>query len=253
MNQPTMYDTVRVDPAPEAQSRIDPITGKADEFLEDENFSYSGYQITREEFFAHAREPALCICGNRLYVNKVCQHKAPDTSRVLVMVNSEQKKIILKPCSEELKDSVPWTTAKGNTRHILCKPAFCALISALTGWDLNNRYKMIGKLVRNKGDRLFLFDLNAALIYPRKATLDESGNVIHSSITREPVYMESWRHQFGLPVEEHERTYAINRFDEYVVISVQTKPPQTQSHPQLDREENEDGVIENDQRPSDNP
>jgi hypothetical protein len=248
-----MFDMPGAEPAPEEQTRIDPATGKADEFVTDENFSYAGYQITREEFFAHAREPALCICGNRLYVNKVCQRKAPDTSRVLIMVNSQQKKIILKPCSEEIKDSVPWTTAKGNMRHILCKPAFCALISALTGWDLNNRYKMIGKLVRNKGERLFIFDLNAALIYPRKATLDESGNVVSSRINREPVYMESWRHQFGLPVEEHERTYAINRFDDYVVISVQTKPPQTQSRPQLEREENNDGVIENSQPPRDNP
>jgi hypothetical protein len=231
-------DTTGADPAPDEQTAIDPVTGKTDEFVSDDNFSYEGYQITREEFFAHAREPALCICGNKLYANKVCIRKAPDTSRVLIMVNSELKKIVLKPCSEEIKDSVPWTTAKGNMRHILCKPAFCALISSLTGWDLSNRYKMIGKLVRSNGERLFIFDLNAALIYPRKSTLDESGNVIKSSINREPVYMESWRHQFGLPVEEHERTYAINRFDDYVVISVQSQTPQAKPKPQLDRKIN---------------
>ena len=32
--------------------RIDPVTGKKDEFVLDEDFSYAGYQITREEFFA---------------------------------------------------------------------------------------------------------------------------------------------------------------------------------------------------------
>lgn len=244
MEQQMTFDAPGAEMPPEETARIDPATGKADEFTTDENFSYAGYQITREEFFAHAREPALCICGNRLYVNKVCLHKAPDTSRVLIMVNSEQKKVILKPCSEEIKDSVPWVTAKGNMRHILCKPAFCALISTLTGWDLNNRYKMIGKLVRNRGERLFIFDLNAALIYPRKASLDGAGNVVRGSINREPVYMESWRHQFGLPVEEHERTYAINRFDNYVVINVAPKVSQVQARPQLDREEIENGNHE---------
>ena len=143
------------------QIGIDPVTGKTDEFVQDEAFSYAGYQITREEFFAHAREPALSICGNKLYVNKVCLKKAPDTARVLVMVSPQQKKIILKPCSEETKDSVPWMTTKGNIRQITCKPAFCALIAELTGWNLNNRYKMIGKMVRNRGERLFIFDLNA--------------------------------------------------------------------------------------------
>ena len=224
-------------PATIAPAEIDPVTGKADEFLTDDAFSYAGYQITREEFFAHAREPALSFCGNKLYVNKVCLRKAPDTSRVLVMVSPEQKKIILKPCSEETKDSVPWMTIKGNIRQITCKPAFCALIAELTGWNLNNRYKMIGKMVRNRGARLFIFDLNAALIYPRKSMLDEEGNVVPGKMTREPVYMESWRHQFGLPVEEHERTYAINRFDDYVVISVQGKKNAPKMKPQLDKEE----------------
>ena len=60
---------------------IDPVTGREDEFMQDDNFSFSGYQIAREEFFAHAREPALIITGNRLYANKVCLNKAPDAER----------------------------------------------------------------------------------------------------------------------------------------------------------------------------
>ena len=231
------FDGVGQPQAIQVQADIDPITGKVDEFLSDENFSYAGYQITREEFFAHAREPALSICGNKMYVNKVCLKKAPDTNRVLVMISPEQKKIILKPCSEESKDSVPWMTATGKIRQIICKPAFCALIADLTGWNLNNRYKMIGKMVRNRGERLFIFDLNAALIYPRKPVMDDDGNVVRNALTREPVYMESWRHQFGLPVEEHERTYSINRFDDYVVISVQGKTSTMPLKPQLDRRE----------------
>ena len=92
----------------EPQTVIDPATGKKDEFIKDDSFSYAGYQITREEFFAHAREPALSICGNKLYVNRVCLRKAPDASRVQIMVHPQQKKLILKPSSEEMKDSVPW-------------------------------------------------------------------------------------------------------------------------------------------------
>ena len=221
----------------QALEPIDPVTGKADEFIHDDNFSYAGYQITREEFFAHAKEPALSFCGNKLYVNKVCLKKAPDASRVFVMVSPEQKKIILTPCTEETKDSVPWVTLRGNARQITCKDAFCALIAELTGWNLNNRYKMIGKMVRNNGKRLFIFDLKTALIYPRNTMMDEDGNVVPGKMSREPVYMESWRHQFGLPVEEHQRTYAINRFDDYVVISVQGKKNTPKMKPQLDKEE----------------
>lgn len=75
--------------------RIDPVTGKEDEFLLDDDFSYAGYQITREEFFAHSREPQLTICGNKLYLNKVCLRKAPDVSRIQVLINEEEKKLVI--------------------------------------------------------------------------------------------------------------------------------------------------------------
>ena len=217
--------------------RIDPVTGKKDEFIEDDSFSYSGYQITREEFFAHSREPALTISGNRLYLNKVCFRKAPDTSRIQVLINETEKKIVIKPCTEEKKDSIQWTTPKGAMRKILCKPAFCIQLAEVTGWDINNRHKMIGKLIRTNGERLFMFDMTSALIFPGKEELDEEGNVIRSSYSKDPVYLDSWAHQFGLPVEEHEARYSINRFDGFVTISVQDRNPKRKQKPMLDREE----------------
>lgn len=122
-------------------------------------------------------------------------------------------------------------------RRILCKDAFCSLLTELMGWNLNNRHRMIGKMIRADGERLFLFDLSAALIYPGKAVLDEEGNVVKSIYTKSPVYKESWEHQFGLPVEEHERRYTINRFDDFVTISVQDRGPGSTPRPILKREE----------------
>lgn len=217
--------------------RIDPATGKEDEFVLDDEFSYAGYQIAREEFFAHSREPQLTIVGNRLYLNKVCLRKAPDVSRIQVLINEENKKIVIKPCEEELKDSLLWCTPKGNMRRILCKDAFCSRLTDVTGWNLNNRHRMIGKMIRAEGDRLFLFDMDAALIFPGKAVLDEEGNVIKSIYTNNPVYAESMQNQFGLPVEEHERRYTINRFDDFVTISVQDRGPVSTARPALNREE----------------
>ena len=227
---------------PDEPERIDPITGLKDEFVIDDDFSYSGYQITREEYFAHAREPSLTICRNKLYLNKVCYRKAPDVIRIQILINEEEKKIGIKPCSEEKKDSIQWITDKGNVRQLLCKPALCLQIVEVTGWDLSNRHKMIGKLIRTNGERLFLFDMKSALIYPGKKQFDADGNLIKTSFSKDPVYDESWQHQFGLPVEEHERRYAINRFDGFVTISIQDRKPKTKPRPSLDREETDNGI-----------
>ena len=69
------------------------------------------------------------------------------------------------------------------------------------------------------------------------SVLDEEGKVVKSIYTKNPVYKESWEHQFGLPVEEHERRYTINRFDDFVTISVQDRGPGSTPRPILKREE----------------
>ncbi len=176
-----------------------------------------------------------------MYLNKVCHRKAPDTERIQVLINEEQKKIVIKPCSEEKKDSVQWVTAKGSMRKILCKPPLIIQIIEVTGWDMNNRHKMIGKLIRYNGERIFQFDLAAALIYPGKQVQDENGNVVKTSFSKDPVYNESWEHTFGLPVEEHERRYSIDRFDGYVTINLQDRTPKAKPRPSLDREEQQNG------------
>jgi hypothetical protein len=60
--------------------------------------------------------------------------------------------------------------------------------------------------------------MSAALIFPGKAVLDEEGNVIKSIYTKNPVYKESWEHQFGLPVEEHERRYTMCALISFLVL-----------------------------------
>ena len=90
-------------------------------------------------------------------------------------------------------------------RRILCKDAFCSLLTELMGWNLNNRHRMIGKMIRADGERLFLFDLSAALIYPGKAVLDEEGNVVKSIYTKSPVcsYSPGCITLFLMPVMIH--------------------------------------------------
>ena len=145
-------------------------------------FSYDGYQVVRAEFFAHLFEPSVTFNKETVSVNMACLRKLPNTEYVQFLVNPEERKLAVKPCSEDMKDSFRWSSGEGKKskpKKITCR-IFFAKVMDLMGWDPKNRYKILGKLMRNKGDTIFVFDLNSAETYQNKGR--------NSSASRTPLY-----------------------------------------------------------------
>ena len=128
--------------------------------IEDDSFSYKGYQVVRGEFFAHINEPSVTFSGNKVSVNRTCLKKVPDFDYMQILVNPEAKKLAIRPCAEETKDSFRWCSANGKRtpKQVTCR-VFFAKVFSLMGWDMSYRYKLLGKLIRSGGDLLFVFDL----------------------------------------------------------------------------------------------
>lgn len=181
-----------------------------------EPFSYDGYQVVRGEFFAHLFEPSVTLNNEKVAVNSACIRKLPETEYVQFLVNPKEKKLAVKPCSEDTKDSFPWssTDSKGKKRpkSISCK-IFFAKIMNLMNWDPNCRYKILGKLVRANTDVLFVFDLKSAETYQKR-------NANGENTSRKALYPEDWRDQFGVPVNEHQDHTIINIFDDSTVFKI---------------------------------
>lgn len=190
-----------------------------DKNIEESNFSYDGYQVVRGEFFAHLFEPSVTIKDEKVSVNMACIRKLPTVEYVQFLVNPTEKKLAVKPCDEEVKDSFRWATASGDgknkPRQISCK-IFFAKVMKLMDWDPSYRYKILGKLVHSGKDYLFVFDLSCAETFlPRK---DKEGNT-----NRNAYYPEEWNNQFGVPVNEHKDTIQINIFDDYAVFKIESE------------------------------
>jgi len=203
-------------------------TPKEIEIIEDDAFSYEGFQVVRGEFFAHIYEPSFTFNGNKVSVNTACIKKLPEIDFVQILVNPEEKKLAVRPCSEDEKDSFRWCTANSTKRapkQITCRMFFAKVIS-LMDWNPNYRYKLLGKLIRSGGELLFVFDLTTPEIFMK--TIKDDGKVKSS---RTPTYPEEWKNQFGLPVEEHQKSLQINIFDGYAVFGIQDaateQPPQS--------------------------
>ena len=198
-------------------------------YIKEEEFSYDGYQVVRGEFFAHLFEPSVTFKDAKVSVNAACLNKLPDVTFVQFLVNPKEKKLAVKPCDEELRDSFPWTSrtadGKRKPKQISCE-MFFAKVMKLMGWDPTYRYKVLGKLIRTKTDTLFVFDLTGAEKYKRKDA--ETGR-----LDRKAYYPVDWMDRFGVPVNEHQDLTLVSIFDDYTVF-------------RIDKEEEREGKIQND-------
>ena len=202
--------------------------------IDDPSFSYHGYQVVRGEYFAHINEPTITFSDYRLSVNAACLKKAPDVEFVQVLVNAREHKLLIRPSTEDVKDSFPWCTARRKTKYITCR-MFMLMLVDLLQWNPDYKYKMIGKQIRSNGESLFVFDLSSTEIFQRQIVDDENG-VKRRKTLRKPLYPDDWKNQFGLPVDEHKKALQVNIFDGYAVFSV--TDPNKREIPSTGNEEN---------------
>lgn len=184
--------------------------------VQDDAFSYDGYQVVRGEFFSHIYEPSITFNNCKVSLNTACLNRLPDVSYVQILVNPEEKKLAVRPSSDEEKDSFLWCTAKSAKRkpkQITCRMFFAKIVQ-LMGWNPNYRYKLLGKLVKSGEEYLFIFDLTAMEIYQRVMDGEKP------KTSRTPIFPAEWQNQFGLPVEEHRKLLQVNIFDGYTVFGL---------------------------------
>lgn len=182
-----------------------------------EDFNFDGFQVVRQEFFAHLREPSITFNNGKFGVNTACISKFPSMEYAQVLINRETKILALRPCADSARDAFRWCTeskGKRKPRTLTCRLFFAKIID-LMGWDPQHRYKLLGKLVHANGIYLIAFDLTSTEVYERTTTEGAKPKT-----SRIPAYPAAWKNQFGLSFEEHEKSMQINTFDGYAIYSV---------------------------------
>lgn len=190
------------------------------EDIPDENFNYDGYQVVRREFFAHVFEPSITFNNSKISLNTACINKLPDVDYVQILVNPEEKKLVVRPCCEDEKDSFLWCTkssTKRKAKYITCR-VFFAKVVQLMNWNPDYRYKLLGKIIRTCDEYLLCFDLKETEIYQRILHDDDK-----PKIPCKPVYPVEWQNQFGLPIEEHRKLLQVNIFDGFTVFGIKDR------------------------------
>ena len=215
---------------------------KAIELAED--FSYDGYQVVRRELFAHLREPAVVIRRDSVTFNTACIAGLEDAVYIQILVNQDNKRMVVRKCEENDKDALRWCVAKPDKRKSrkMTNKIFSAMMYEMMGWNLDCRYKILGHKITFEDETIYVFDLMETEIFldikGKRAKKDtesqsttESANNIEETVSsntdnersaeeikrknRIPFYPKEWKDSFGLPVEEHRKALEINMLDGY--------------------------------------
>lgn len=222
------------------------IDQKALELAQD--FSYDGYQVVRRELFAHLREPAVVIRRDSVTFNTACIAGLEDAVYIQILVNQDNKRMVVRKCEENDKDALRWCIEKPDKRKSrkMSNKLFSAMMYDMMGWNTDCRYKILGHKITHEDETMYIFDLLETEIFmdtkrKKKANPDsvekkeelvtaetdqtpeqnqeEIAAKVARKLNRIPFYPKDWKDSFGLSVEEHKRALETNLTDGYIEFS----------------------------------
>lgn len=222
------------------------IDQKALELAQD--FSYDGYQVVRRELFAHLREPAVVIRRDSVTFNTACIAGLEDAVYIQILVNQDNKRMVVRKCEENDKDALRWCIEKPDKRKSrkMSNKLFSAMMYDMMGWNTDCRYKILGHKITHENETMYIFDLLETEIFmdtkrqkktnpdsvEKKEELvtaetdqtpeqnqEEIAAKVARKLNRIPFYPKNWKDSFGLSVEEHKKALETNITDGYIEFS----------------------------------
>lgn len=222
------------------------IDQKALELAQD--FSYDGYQVVRRELFAHLREPAVVIRRDSVTFNTACIAGLEDAVYIQILVNQDNKRMVVRKCEENDKDALRWCIEKPDKRKSrkMSNKLFSAMMYDMMGWNTDCRYKILGHKITHEDETMYIFDLLETEIFmdtkrKKKANPDsvekkevlvtaetdqtpeqnqeEIAAKVARKLNRIPFYPKNWKDSFGLSVEEHKKALETSITDGYIEFS----------------------------------
>jgi hypothetical protein len=177
--------------------------GKID-FIEREvdKFDFEGYEVVRREFFSKATCPAVTFKYGSVVFNVRAIRKLMECKFIQILMNTEKKLMIVKPCEEEVRDSLQWSRVNKDGKVVsrgITGKVFTAQLFKDMNWSIESTVKVLGTLLTCKGEKIFIFDLNNAEAYLHLAepSADES-----KRRKRVPFMPEHWQGNYGQSYED---------------------------------------------------
>ncbi len=180
--------------------------------------------------------------------NTACIAGLEDAVYIQILVNQDNKRMVVRKCEENDKDALRWCIEKPDKRKSrkMSNKLFSAMMYDMMGWNTDCRYKILGHKIIHEDETMYIFDLLETEIFmdtkrKKKANPDsvekkeesvtaetdqtpeqnqeEIAAKVARKLNRIPFYPKAWKDSFGLSVEEHKKALETNLTDGYIEFS----------------------------------
>lgn len=174
------------------------------------------YEVVRQDYFFSMEEPQFTFKNGKAYINAFGLRLYPDMDYIQILIDKEEKTMIVKPFREKVKDSFRWSAGKKRQpRHMRCVPLYY-MVYQMMGWNVNARYRITGYQHERGKESVLYFDLKEAICY----------------VNDKEYFPKEWEASFGILETIHNNTEIVTVFEEDALFEV-TLPVNEKNRSQL--------------------
>jgi hypothetical protein len=211
-----------------------------------DRFDFDGFEVVRREWFSKANCPAVTLKYGSVLFNVRAIRKLNECRFIQILINTEKKLMIVKPCDEDDKDSLQWSKLDKHNKTVprmIRGDVFTAHLYNDMKWGIESTVKVLATLQICNGERIFVFNLANAEAYLRLA--EPSADDPKRRIRKE--YMPShWQGHYGESYEES-KNQIVTTFEGvpegFVKITLPSKEIKHNSSTEKPKEETENGTT----------
>ena len=152
------------------------------------------FQVVSGEMFSHTQDPVLRITTCGVTFNFNCILRLNGASFVEILFNPVERMIVVRPCSEDTPNAVPW-----DSKYKSASPMVKVIFDSM-GWETGYSYRIPCQTVRRSNAAVLVFDLDN---YVGRAAAPKNEVIIaNKETTSEDVQREDAKSYYYPPDEE---------------------------------------------------
>lgn len=200
----SVYASPAEEPQPEEEIQFEVEAG---------DFDLRGFEIARGEFFDSPRKPHAILYHKFMTFSTTCVRKFGNQNYIELLINPISRKLAIRPTTKENRNSIMFAKPEKGVMHPRTIPtaAFSETLFNLLGWNIENKYRVLGTLYEQDGELAYVFDTQDSEAYFKPNVIPADGTPtdyqpLLPSGKRIRAIPESWTSSFGKQFYAHEKS-----------------------------------------------
>ena len=173
-------------------------------------FDLRGYELVHKQFFGSHLDESITFSNGSIYFSTSCVNSIRKVTHVELLINPDQRTLVIRPSRKEKKNALRWVTAKGDQYcpKAIRNKVFVPILFDLMAWNDQYKYRVKSMKRKNPSGEILIFDLSEPeIIIPNESRHEVYNNEVPAASKIKPLtsisnksfvaYPAAWAEGFG--------------------------------------------------------